>query len=212
METYHKKDLLDFLDYASSKGLIAKNTATAYRSACNAILSDPDDESEDLSDVDMERVAMKFTNLNGFKYKPDSLQTYLGRFDKLNKEYRAYRDNPMSYKPTQPHRSTSSRKTPRQPTNSDRTVGSPVSLAHPEETESGHRHPPSRPEQIVHYFPLRQDVIVEVTGIPFDVKKSEMGRFTAFLSNLVPQEDELQSQQQMLPLPPEDEQSNGQTS
>ena len=44
---------------------------------------------------------------------------------------------------------------------------------------------------ITHQFPLRRGMVVSIKGIPFDVKRSEMSRLTAFLSNLVASQEEV---------------------
>ena len=199
MNSYNKQNLLEFLDYAGSKGLLSKNTVVAYRSACKAIFPTVDDENDDFSKIDMGNLSTRFTNLSNLKYKPETLQEYLRRFDKLNSEYRAFKENPASWKPAHPRRSASPKKG--SPKGTDTTSAPTVPNLSGESDPSVTNPVPTDAQLITHRFPLRRNVIVSVTGLPYDVKKREMGRFTAFLSNLVAEEDEQVAEQPMLPDP-----------
>ena len=199
MEAYRKQDLMSFLDYAEGRSLMPRNTVGSYKAACNAVLSAPEDEEEDLSTTDMDTLFHRFTIKNQMKVKPATLQSYKTRFANLTKEYIAYIENPSSWKPSAAQRSSSPTRPSRRATRSAESAGNDGGTQL--RTQGGQGDSPAIAQQIVHQFPLRNDVIVQVTGIPFDVKRGEMARLTAFLSNLVAQEDERATHPQMLPEP-----------
>lgn len=198
MSEYNKEQLVEFLDYAGIKGLFKKSTASSYQVACSNVLSIlNEEESEDISKIDLDLIFQRFENLNGMKYKPSTLREYKRRVKDSIVEFIAYKENPSGWKPSTNQRAVQGKK----PTGASAKTGD-----HGSNRASKLSHKQGDPildqaMSITHRFPLRADTVVSISGLPFDVKRSEMGRLTAWLSNLVAQSDELKAEPQMLPPP-----------
>ncbi len=175
-----KQDLLDFLDYVSDKGLMKQGTARALKTACSKVFGNLDENEErDVIALDLDEVCRRFENLNSTSVAPNTMQTYRKRVKQAVSDFERFNAEPSSWKPSGVQRAVSSGKRMGStiPKNqSGASDGEPVNRV------SG---AVKSADEILYQFPLRQDVIVTISGIPFDVKKSEMGRMTAFLSNLV---------------------------
>ena len=179
-----KTELLEFLDFVSSKGLMTKAATQSLKTACGAVLSILDeDEAQDIFVVDLEAVFRRYENLKGMEVSPNTLRAYRQRVKQAVSDFERYKANPSQWKPAVGQRSN--RNTKRSGINTP-DIESPVSQNSDVATS------PATVDDIVHHFPLRRDAIVQITGIPFDVTKSEMARMTAFLSNLVAEVDDTQ--------------------
>lgn len=164
-----REDLIRFLDYLGEKGLVARATASARRTAAAKVLAVlSDEEAKDVLSLDLDLLMSRFDNLNPHQYTPDSLQTYRSRLKTALEDFRSYSDNPVSFRPNSKSRARKgaqdsvkpSRKQasspPTEPQKS--SVGSPVI-----DLPSVNQLP----------IPLRQDLIVRVFGLPFDLTKPE---------------------------------------
>lgn len=136
-------------------------------------------ESKDLSNIELDNVFHRYEKLNGLTTKPETMKVYRQRINKAVTDFISYNEDPTNWKPSGGQRNRTLPTKVIQPkaknaksrvTNTNRPVDDGVS---------------DRVSSIMHRFPLREDIIVSVTGIPFDVTRLEMGRLTAYLSNLV---------------------------
>ena len=191
----NKAGLMDFLDFVSSKSLMKKSTAGSLKSACSAVFSILDEhEEQDIASLDLESVFQRFENAKGMEVNPDTLRAYRNRVKQAVSEFQRYKENPSQWKPSGTQRSSksSTRNNKSEAQINGNTNGVATSPIHRSGTVDG-------VEGIVHRFPLRQDTIVCITGIPFNVTKAEMARMTAFLSNLVAESEDEGTTQLMLP-------------
>ena len=178
----HSKDaLFDFLDYASEKNLVKKEAAQALKSACRTVFSIlGDQEQEDIFALDLDEVFRRFGNSPRARdVNPDTMRAYQHRVRQAVEDFKRFKDDPANWKPTRPQRQT--RTTRATPAHETRTPKE----AERKEQPVADAVQPTTAEAIVHRFPVRRDVIVQISGIPFDITRAEMGRMTAYLSNLI---------------------------
>ena len=186
MPAQTKADLLEFLDHAGNRGLMTKTNAQSLKSACTAvfsILDDNDDDSKDVFTMDLDALFHRYENIKGMGVSPSTLRAYRRRVTQAISDYQRYKANPSQWKPAGGQRSTrGGTHSSNGRTNNHGAADQNVQLDAPDpEAKSA--------DEITHQFPLRRDVIVRVSGIPFDVTRSEMARMTAYLSNLVAETD-----------------------
>ena len=196
MSDLSREKLIEFLAWTAEKGLLKRSTARVLTSACKTVLSVlNEDEARDVSKMDLTTVVEQYQNLHGMGVSPNTMQAYDRRVRQAVKEFMRYNEDRAGWKPSGVQRSSSQAQSPskRRPTSrssSKAGVTEPASLANGFDAS-----------EITHQFPLRRDMVVTVSGIPFDVKRSEMSRLTAFLSNLVATSDEEEEKQLMLTSP-----------
>jgi len=160
-------DLLEFLDWMSSKGFMAKNTAFGRKAACSAVLGilDPE-EREDVTQVDMDQVMARFTTLQGKKYAPRSLRVYRGRTQNSILDFIRYKADPENFKAqATASKSSEPSKSKKRRDPVDTSSPSPVSAS------SAPMHSPN-----VYPIPIRADLVVRIHGLPFDLTKAEAER------------------------------------
>ena len=184
MANQDREALLTFLDFASNRGLMKKTTAQSLKSACSAVLGILDEnDAKDVFAVDLEGMFQRYENLKESEVSPSTFRAYRQRVKQAVAEFQRYKANPSNWKPAGAQRTANRPK--RASKNTTNTQA---------ETNATHQTPdlieqPSSADQITYHFPLRENVFVRITGIPFDVTRPEMGRMTAFLSNLVPAQE-----------------------
>lgn len=199
MSELNKQSLLEFLDWAGEKGLMRKANAQNMKVACNAVLGVLEEsESEDLSKINLDSVFQRYENLNSLNAKPETMKVYRRRLRSAIGEFISYNNDRTNWRPSAGQRTNSSIKKTKQ------------KKERPSHTRVDDPNEPlidgilDDVSKITHQFPLRQDVIVSITGIPFDVTRHEMGRLTAYVSNLVAASDEDESAKPMLSAAPGD--------
>ncbi len=167
---YSRQALLDFLDYLGNKGLVKAATVSSRKAAVNTLLSIlSEEEAADLKGLDVDALLNRFSNLNGGKFKPESLRVYKSRLNSTLEDFENYKKNPLSFKPQVSARDRSARNTARdraeQRPGAETRAGTADALI----TESF----TSRVEEIVFPIPIRKGVIVKVAGIPTDLTPEE---------------------------------------
>lgn len=161
-------DLLEFLDWMASKGFMAKNTAFGRKAACSAVLGvlDPE-EREDVTQLDIDQVMSRFTNLEGKKYAPKSLRVYRGRTQNSILDFIRYKADPENFKAlasaSKNHSETAKPK--RKKAEGDNAAPEPTPASSPP------MHSPN-----VYPIPIRADLVVRIHGLPFDLTKAEAER------------------------------------
>lgn len=97
MDSPTKANILKFVDFQISKGLVNVNTGNARKAACNKILEAFGDD-DDLTNVDVRSEVLKFNNRHPGQLSPDSLNTYEKRVASTLDEFKKYIANPTGYK------------------------------------------------------------------------------------------------------------------
>lgn len=177
--------LMEFLAYVKEKGLMAGRTAEAYKSATTRILQIDGEnwEDTDLRSIDLDMQMDRFVRLQGTKFKPETLQTYKGRFRSAVAEYLRYQNDPMTY------RGPISQRPERQ-----RKPAPAASKSHPDAAAGTAREPAERyrqteepgggrPSLVKYPFPLRSGQMAYLE-LPRDLSRVEAQRMAAFIASL----------------------------
>jgi hypothetical protein len=92
--------LLEFLDYARAKGILARKTAEAYKSASSLALSIDGEgwENAEVRSIDIDQQLDRYIRLRGQKASPETLATYRGRVGKAIQLYVDFLDNPTGFR------------------------------------------------------------------------------------------------------------------
>jgi len=99
---YSRDALNKFLDLAGGRGLLKEATAKARKQASNIILGILDEnESADLSKIDLEGVIQRHRNLATGNIVPKTLATYESRTRIAVRDFLEYAKNPSTWKPGQ---------------------------------------------------------------------------------------------------------------
>lgn len=163
-----REELLKFLNYVGSKGLLSPATVESRKASVNKVLGIlSEEEAIDVSKVDLDQIMRRFANLHGQGYTADSLRTYKSRVKSSIDDFIRYVENPMAFKVGGPRRERKQK-----PAN-----GASVKAANISETAS------SQPQASVVPLPaagssilpiaIRSDVTVHVQGLPFDLTPRE---------------------------------------
>lgn len=159
-------DLLEFLDYLASKGLMQRNTVSGRKAAVSRVFGvlDPEEQG-DVTQVDIDDVMSRFFNLQGKGYKPESLGVYKSRVNSAVNDFKSYLESPATFKPASGGKvGNVSPKGGKNTAVSRQTSG--VSISPRIEV-----HQPSNVN--VFPIPIRADVVVRIHGLPFDLSATE---------------------------------------
>ncbi|MEW8035819.1 MAG: hypothetical protein AB2564_00380 [Candidatus Thiodiazotropha sp.] len=179
MEKKYSLDALaEFLNYAATKGLIKKNTASSRKRAALKILAVLEDsEKQDLRNVDVEHAFERFSNLNGKEFKPASLQVFKSRLRSALTDFFAYVDNPAGFKPSGIQRSSPRIRKRLKPSGAEETTVDTVS----EQVEEAEERPSQHAPHLIIPIPLRDGLTVKVHNIPADLSKLEAEKISAIV-------------------------------
>jgi len=96
-----RENLFTFLDFVAEKGLMKRQTAMAYKKACNVILKILDaKEVNDLSKINLEDVFRRHQNIAAGKIIPATLKSYEARTRAAIDGFIEYIKDPTSWKPS----------------------------------------------------------------------------------------------------------------
>lgn len=158
-----------FMDMVKDKGLLNPNTAQSRKAAGNKMLGmlEPD-EKQDLREIDLDQLHERFANKSGADYTPSSLQVYKSRFKSALDDFVSWVDNPSAFRPSTSKRDAAPRRNPK-------PKGKEVGTALDEQIGR------SSPGDFPIYVPIREDVVIRVTGIPSDLTEKEAGKIAAVI-------------------------------
>ena len=164
--------LVEFLDWTAEKGLMAKGTVIGRKVAVSGVLGvlDPE-EKGDITVVDLDSVMSRFINLQGKKYNPSSLNVYKSRTNAAINDFKQYLSDPMSFKPSANKGEKKSVSKVSKPQKASGTASGP------EATQTA-GFAPSTNQASANVFPIqiRDNVVVRIHGLPFDLTKAEAER------------------------------------
>lgn len=161
-----RAELLKFLDYVGSKGLMSPATAESRKASVNKVLGIlSDEEADDVATIDIEEVVRRFANLHGQGYTQDSLRTYKSRTKSSIQDFLRYVENPLGFKVGGQSRERKQKQTNGQPSAKDEAV----SLQAPAPVRGT---PPTAATSILP-IPIRADLVVHVQGLPYDLTQGE---------------------------------------
>ena len=170
-----REDFIQFLEYLGDKGLIARATASARRTAAAKVLAVlSEDEAQDVTHLDVDQVMSRFENLNPRQYTPESLQSYRSRLKTALDDFRSYSDNPVSFRPSGLTRSKA-KTSPNGAKPAKRKSGTAVATVPASTASPGIQASPMIDLPNVNQLPvpLRQNLTVRIYGLPYDLSKQE---------------------------------------
>ncbi|MBD59958.1 MAG: hypothetical protein CL808_07555 [Citromicrobium sp.] len=184
--------ILEFQDYQSEKGLLTKATAGARKAALGKVLGILDgEEAADVTAINLDDVMMRFSNLEGRTYTPGSLKTYKSRVASALEDFSRYLENPLGFRPSINKRSTKSAKQQA----SKQQPSKQVQSATKSEEDAGQQATPQKTAN-THFeaatilpIPLRQNLIVRIQGLPFDMTASEAKKIANVVIAMATQEE-----------------------
>jgi hypothetical protein len=170
MPGYSVRDVQEFLDYCSDKGLLKRNTAISRKTAVAKVLGGLDvDEQTDVRLIDLDAAFDRWQNRQGGDYDPASLGVYQSRMNMAIKEFLRFRSDPKSYRPK-------SGRPPAVSTPGRRLLGEPRTLElGPEDDMSLSASVPEGTPALLFSVPVRPGVVasVRIAGLPQDLTRSE---------------------------------------
>ena len=166
-----RDDFIRFLEYLGEKGMVPQATASARRTAAFKVLSVlSDDEAQDVIGLDIDHVMSRFDNLNPRQYTPESLQSYRSRLKTALEDFRAYSENPVSFKLNGKVRQRSKQGATAVASTNKKPQAALVAVQ-----ARGFSSAPTVDLPNVSQLPiqLRQNLTVRIFGLPFDLTKQE---------------------------------------
>ncbi len=174
-------DLLAFLDFLSSKGLMNAGTTSGRKAAVNTLFSVLDEtETADVTTLDIDQVAMRLLTKRGADFKPDSVRVYKSRVASTIEDFKRYRADPLKFKvgftpkPTTPKASVQPKEAAAgaAPTASHQVIETFVS-----------------PSEMVFPVLIRPNTVVKIIGLPADLTKQEAARIANVIHALAKVDD-----------------------
>jgi hypothetical protein len=161
---FSKTELLKFLDYLADKGLMKGSGVASRKAAVNSFLGIlKPEEAEDLTNLNLDEVAMRFANLKGSQFKPESMRVYKSRVSSSLEDFKNYRKNPIAFKPSAPIvKNAGTSKNEKSGTKSKFQKASSIKESFFESSQ-----------EVSFPIPIRPNVIVHLVGIPNDLTKRE---------------------------------------
>lgn len=160
--------LIGFLDWTAEKGLMAKNTVSGRKAAVTAVLGvlDPE-EKGDVTAVDLDSAMTRFVNLQGKKYNTSSLNVYKSRANAAINDFQNWLSNPLAFKPQS---NKSEKKAQGQGPKAAKSGSMDLRLDHQAVTAAS---PGPQASANVFPIPIRENVVVRIHGLPFDLSVPE---------------------------------------
>lgn len=192
MDSPTKANVLKFVTYQISKGLVNANTGNARKAACTKILEGFGDD-EDLSNIDVRVEVLKFNNRHPGQLSPDSLNTYEKRLAATLDEFKKYLANPTGYKGVQGRGMPNGDKKDKKPRATPAGASARDTSTELVETQAPAQQAPQPNQRIATSavtdtslmmpFPLRPTFLAQLI-IPRDLTKDEATRLCAFIQAL----------------------------
>lgn len=178
--------LLAFLDWAGDKGEMNASTAQAFKSSAGKVIDVSDDGAEtDMTTLDVENLLSRWETKNKTKYKPESLNTYKGRFRQAVAMYKAWLANDPDWKSASKTANAGASGAPRQRRANGTPKRATTKSASAPATELVADAPShaAGPRLVTYDLPLRPDLLVRL-NLPVDLNKDDAARIAAFVSSL----------------------------
>ena len=168
--------LVGHWDWAANKGLMNKNTASAFRAACTQVLKVQDNwEGTDVTQLDVDQLLKRFQNKRGKDFKPESLTAYKRRFRQALRSFLNYTREPGRWDPIGKKGSSQSYPHIRQ-TSAQEPSSLSLGMGKSDSSEDS--------PMLQYPFPLREGRTAYLI-LPEDLTSGEVRRLWAFMSTLV---------------------------
>lgn len=163
-------DLLAFLDFLATKGLMTVGTVNGRKAAIRTLFGVLDEaELADVTSLNLDEVSMRFLNKRGAEFKPESVRVYKSRVAGAIEDFKKYRADPLNFKVANAPKPVT-------------RIVKPAASQSKEAAASVDQSPQQTtgvflsPSEIVFPIPIRPDVVVKVVGLPSDLTKMEAAR------------------------------------
>lgn len=177
---YSQGALGEFFDYAARTSRLPKNTAQARKTASLKLLSVLDgDEAADLRKLDMDDVATRFANRHKADYTGQSLRVYESRARSAISDFIAWVDNPSSFQFGSKSTAKRTNGDGAEPNGAKARTRKSRPAARTVQTEVSSPSPPTDKFRIP--IPLRDGYMVEVVGLPKDLRPNEAQKISAIV-------------------------------
>jgi len=176
-------DVMAFIDYLRTKGLMNDATARGRKAAVAAMFSVLDEtERADVTAVDLDELAIRFLNKRGGEFQPSSVKVYKARVASALADFKKYRADPLNFKvgiaPKPKTEKTSSQPKGKQPVR-------PVSPQSQQQPIGAFLNP----SEFVFPVPIRPNTVVKIVGLPSDLSKQEAARIANVITALATGDD-----------------------
>jgi hypothetical protein len=171
-------DLEEFLAYLGKKGLLTPAAASSRRAAVGKIFAVlTQDERGDVFAVDIDSTINRFVNLHGKKYTPGSVQAYASRLRASIDDFRRYVEDPVNFKIS----GSSGAKNGKVAPQGQKKGKSPNSSALHAPIPSSAMQNASPIQEAVFPIPIRENLVVKIYGLPFDLSEGEANKIAAVI-------------------------------
>ncbi|MCR2833208.1 hypothetical protein [Parerythrobacter lacustris] len=161
--------LLQFIDWMADKGYAPANTASSRKAAANKVISSlGEDEGSDVLALDVEDAIARFATKHGGEYSTESLQSYKSRLRTALDDFRDYKSDPVGFRPA--GRTSIRSKTDKAEPKKKLVVKRRIPTAAVPSTIS--QATPLIAQNVVP-VPIREDVVVKIGNLPFDLTADE---------------------------------------
>lgn len=169
---------LEFMEYLAEKGLMARATARARKAAISKVLGILDEnESKDVTAIDLDAVMSRFGHLQGKGYTPQSLVTYRSRVRAALDDFSSYVQNPLAFKPSLQPRERKSNSDKIVPSSERNVSGSAV----PEAGRQANSPIAGPMASSILPIPIRAELTIHIQGLPFDLTGAEAKKIAAVI-------------------------------
>lgn len=171
-----RSDLISFINFLGEKGLIGSASAAARKSAVATLLGFlPEEEVSDVTKLDLDDVITKFMNLKGSSFKPASVRVYKSRVESAIRDFAAYKQNPLGFKPKSDQRG---------PRNTDAKTKASLPDKTNDATNTVVSASSFQVSDNIFPIPLRPNVTVRIAGIPSDLTAAEAKKISNVIAAL----------------------------
>lgn len=173
---YSEEELMAFLDYLSSKGLIGTSTANSRKVAASKILSALDaEEKGDLRNIDVDLTFTRFSNKYGKDFTPQSLTTYKSRFNSALNDFFKFQENPAGFRT-----GISSKK----PSKDNGSVAKGSIKKNNVKFDGGisQGSPPPSHNVYVLQIPISEGRLIEIRNLPMDLTEADAKKIAAIIT------------------------------
>ena len=179
MSEYTLRDLIGFLDFLAEKGLLKKSTASSRKVAVNRlaeVLSE--EEKSDIRRINIDDAMHRLHNKKPHDFTPNTLRVYKSRIESAINDFLSYKKNPAGFRPQVKRRTSTNM------------------LAHKAEDQITYNKPAAKEIKVSDAqtveipVPIRDDTVVRLVGVPYDLTAKEARKIAAVIAALADVEND----------------------
>lgn len=179
---FSKAAVFRYLDNVTRQGILNVNTSGGLRAAATKLLEDLADE-EDVRNVDVEGMAIRYHNKHPGDLSTDSLRVYKKRVARLLKDFSQYTSDPLTFKPKARSLSKSAAEKPTVRAGNSKIEKTAESESNTAASSQTSGNAVATKSLLSLPYPLREDFVAQVV-IPRNITSEEAKRLCAFITTL----------------------------